>query len=210
MPASKLNAGYLAKCENELIVAGDDAVRFSRDSAYGTSFPDPSKQFLNAGWYFSSERAFDITVAHQLVPKTENGEAVAANFHYEAGSNPLNMTFITGIGVKRQRDIVHQYAQNDDRELPPSGLPLGNIQMGFGYLYAYTYGANNANELINLAYPGYNTPNNPYPFYDRWADTYNTTTEFVVTDQARSLASLASSALPRTSSNLLCNCPSTA
>ena len=55
---------------------------------------------------------------------------ILKNFNYEMGCNPLNVSFLTGIGWKRQREIVHQYAQNDYRILPPSGIPLGNIQQG--------------------------------------------------------------------------------
>lgn len=179
-----LDKSYLAKCEKEIIAAAEDHVRFGQMNAYGTSFPDLNKQYRSAGWYFSSERAFDVTVAYQLTNRADFVENIVGNYNYEAGCNPLNMTFITGIGLKRQRDIVHQYAQNDRRILPPSGLPLGNIQAGFAYLYPYT------TELTAITYPPDNASTAPYPYYDRWGDSFNTTTEFVVTDQARSLASL--------------------
>jgi hypothetical protein len=190
--ASQLNANYLAKCEAEIIGAADDHTRFSRQSAYGTSLPEGNKSQGNAGWYFSSERAFDVTVAYQLAPRAEYLETVVANFNYEAGANPLNMTFITGIGWKRQRDIVHQYAWNDHRILPPAGIPLGNVQQtGYGYLEAYISPVTGRDELQTLSYPNHNTFSAPYAFYDRWTDMINTTAEFVVMDQARSLASLA-------------------
>lgn len=200
--ASQLNTDYLNKCISEITVAADDHTRFSKQSAYGTSLPSENKSQGNAGWYFSSERAFDVTVAYQLNPKPEYIEAVVANFNYEAGSNPLNMTFITGIGHKMQRDIVSQYAWNDHRILPPSGIPLGNVQQsGYGYLEVYTKPlvhwpngvatTNWVNSLPDLSYPADGTFNNQYGFYDRWTDMVNTTAEFVVMDQARSLASLA-------------------
>jgi hypothetical protein len=185
LPASALDPSYLAKCEAEIIAAADDHVRFARDSAYGTSFPDQNKLNRAAGWYFSSERAFDITVAYQLNPRAEYLEAVISNLNYEAGCNPLNMTFITGIGWKRQREIVHQYALNDRRVLPPSGIPLGNIQASFQFVHNYK------GELEALSFPPNHSTTAPYPYYDRWTDAFNTTTEFVVTDQARSLASTA-------------------
>lgn len=184
LPASYLDRLYLAQCEGEIITAAEDHLRFAEKNAYGTSFPDLNKENRSAGWYFSSERAFDVTVAYQLTNRAAFLETVFRNLNYEAGCNPLNMTFITGIGSKRQRDIVHQYAQNDRRVLPPSGLPLGNIQAGFAYLYHYK------TELTALTYPPDNASTSPYPFYDRWSDSFNTTTEFVVTDQARSLGSL--------------------
>ncbi len=192
LPVSKLNANYLSKCEAEIIGAADDHTRFSRQSAYGTSLPEGNKAQGNAGWYFSSERAFDVTVAYQMSPRPEYLEAVVANFNYEAGSNPLNMTFITGIGWKRQRDIVSQYAWNDHRILPPSGIPLGNVQQtGYGYLETYISPVTGRDELQYLSYPNHNTMTAPYAFYDRWTDMINTTAEFVVMDQARSVASLA-------------------
>ena len=100
-------------------------------------------------------------------------------------SNPVNVTYLTGLGLRRQREIVHQYAQNDRRTLPPSGIPLGNIQAGFAYLGNYRY------DLGNSTYPSDGAASAPYPFYDRWGDAYNTMTEFIAVNQARSLASLA-------------------
>jgi hypothetical protein len=185
LQTNQLDADYLAKCESEILATADDIARFSGLSAYGTSFGDPYKNDRSAGWYFSSERGFDLTVGYQLSAKPAYIEALAANLNYEGGCNPVNMTYVTGIGWKRQRDVVHQYAQNDWRVMPPSGLPQGNVQAGFqGDLYFY------GGELTALSFPPDNATTAPYPYYDRWADSYNTMTEFVVMDQARSLASL--------------------
>lgn len=191
LSASQLNASYLAKCEAEIVAAAEDHVRFSKNSAYGTSFPDSNKQYRSAGWYFSSERAFDVTVAQQLQKRPEYAETVIANYNYEGGSNPIDMAYITGLGWKRQREVVSQYAWNDHRILPPGGLPLGNIQSSFGYLETYKSPVSGRSELTLLSYPSDLAANGNYAFYDRWCDMINTTTEFVVMDQARSLASLA-------------------
>ncbi|MCH8541891.1 MAG: glycoside hydrolase family 9 protein, partial [Opitutales bacterium] len=139
----------------------------------------------SAGWYFSIPQAFDITVAHQLYPRPAFVEAMVANINYELGSNPLNMVYLTGLGWKRQHEIVHQYAQNDRRILPPSGIPLGALQTG--PVYTPTYGT----ELANLSFPRDDADTHSYAFYDRWTDTFSVATEFVVTDQARGLATLA-------------------
>ncbi|GEM_PF-621042 len=184
LAASQLNATYLAKCEAEIQAAAQDQVRFAQESAYGTSFPDLNKGYRSAGWYFSSERAFDVTVAYQLTPREDYLDTIVSNLNYEGGCNPVNMTYVTGLGWKRQRDIVHQYAQNDHAVLPPSGIPLGNVQSGFPFLYFYR------TELTAVTFPADNATSAPYPYYDRWADTFNTTTEFVVVDAARSVASL--------------------
>jgi hypothetical protein len=185
LSATQLNPAYLEKCEAEIIAAGDDIARFAEQTAYGTSFPDPNKSFRTAGWYFSSERSFEMAVAQQIAPKQRYIDGIISNVNYEGGCNPVNVAYITGLGWKRWREIVHQYAQNDQRVLPPSGLPLGNIQGGFAWLENYKQ------ELGGLCFPPDGATDAPYPFYDRWGDSFNTTTEFVVVDQARSLATLA-------------------
>ena len=183
--ANQLDPTYLAKCVAELIAAGDDQTSRSNACAYGSGFEAESKRVRAAGWYFSLDRAFDIAVASQLANKPGYQDALLTNVNYEGGCNPLNLSYITGMGGKRQREIVHQYAQNDRRVLPPSGLPLGNIQSGFAYLSNY------GRELGSLTYPNDGATTATYPFYDRWGDSYNTTTEFIDVNQSRALACLA-------------------
>jgi hypothetical protein len=180
-----LDRQYLAKCEAEIIAAGDDIARFAQQSAYGTSFPDLNKAYRSAGWYFSTERAFDLAAAEQLAPNPKHLDGLISNMNYEGGCNPVNIPYITGLGWRAWRDIVHQYAQNDYQALPPAGIPLGNVQAGFAYLENYRQ------SLGQLCYPPDGAASAPYPFYDRWGDSFNTTTEFVVVDQSRSLATYA-------------------
>ncbi len=185
LSVGQLDPVFLAKCQAEILAAGNDALTWSQQSAYGSSFPGETKAVLSAGWYFSSDQAFDITVAYQLNPSPAYLDAILRNLNYEAGCNPVNITYVTGLGWKRQREIVDQYAQNDRRVLPPDGIPLGNIQTGF--VFVNTYG----DALSALCFPSDSAVTAPQPFYDRWGDAFNVTTEFVGVDQARSLASLA-------------------
>ena len=78
-----------------------------------------------------------MAVAWQIEPKPAYREAVVQAMDYEAGCNPVNAAYLTGIGRHRQREIVDQYAQNDRRVLPPSGIPIGNIQASVDYLPNY-------------------------------------------------------------------------
>ena len=178
----QLDATYLAKCTAQIIAAGDDALSRSQANAYGTAFELEAKRIKAGGWYFSGDRAFDLIVAHQLNPRPDYLDAILTNLNYECGCNPVNQPFITGLGANRQREIVSQYAHNDRRILPPSGLPLGNIQTGFANLNNY------GGELTALTFPSDNATEAPFPFYDRWADSFNVTTEAVVVNQARGLA----------------------
>jgi hypothetical protein len=183
--ASQLNAAFLASCQQQIAAAGDDVLTWSQQNAYGTSFPPATKAVQSAGWYFSADQAFDMVVAYQLNPKTNYLNALVANMNYEGGCNPVNASYVTGLGWKRQRSIVSQWELNAIRTLPPSGIPIGNIQSEFEYLWDY------AGELEELSFPSDGAATSPYPYYDRWADSWNVDTEMVVLNQARGLGSLA-------------------
>jgi hypothetical protein len=157
----------------------------SQQNAYGSSLPIDTKAVESGGWYFSTDQAFDLAVAYQLNPKSQYMTAMLANMNYEGGCNPVNVSYVTGLGYKRQRDIVSQWALNDTRVLPPSGIPVGNISATFFYLW--DYGAS----LENLCFPSDGATVAPYPFYDRWGDSWNVSDEMVVLNQARSIGTLA-------------------
>jgi hypothetical protein len=185
----QLNRFLLEECEAEIAGAGEDQLNRARHSAYGTSFPDETKRAGTAGWYFSSDAAFDLAVACQLDypvmndPRPAMRAALISNLNYEEGCNPVNITYLTGMGWKRQRETVDQYAQNSRRQLPPTGIPLGNIQAGIGWLDLYQ------KEPEELAFPS-DSAAQPYPFYDRWSDSFNLSQEFVIVNQARALGYL--------------------
>jgi hypothetical protein len=96
----------------------------------------------------------------------------------------VNISYVTGIGQRRAREVVHQFAANDRRTFPPTGLPLGNLQAGQPYLEPYR------GELGGLSFPEDGAATAPYPYYDRWTDTHNVAAEFVIVNQARALAGL--------------------
>ncbi|HEX4262912.1 MAG TPA: glycoside hydrolase family 9 protein [Verrucomicrobiae bacterium] len=187
----RLIPSLLSDCENEIIATADDQLHRSQASAYGTSFPTETKATRTAGWYFSGDAAFELAIACQLDfpqlndPRPKYVEAILGNLNYEAGCNPVNVSYLTGLGWKRQRDIVDQYAENDRRVLPPTGIPLGNIQSEFGSLELY------GKELEALSFPTDSNETAPYPIYDRWGDSFNLSQEFVIPNQARALAYLA-------------------
>ncbi len=185
MQTSQLDATFLAKCQTQVAAAGDDMLKFSLESAYGTSFPDQTKNVLAAGWYFSTDQAFDLAVAYALNPKPSYMDAMVANMNYEGGCNPVNVSYVTGLGWKRQRDIVSQWHSVSPSLLPPSGIPVGNIAANPGYLYTYQ------GLLEGLCFPSDNVTVAPYPFYDRWSDSWNVTAEFTILNSARSLGTLA-------------------
>jgi hypothetical protein len=184
----QLNRMLLEECEAEIAADGEDQLNRARHSAYGTSFPEETKRAGSAGWYFSSDAAFDLAVACQLDypikndPRSAMRAALIGNLNYEQGCNPVNITYVAGLGWKRQREMVDQYAQNSRHLLPPTGLPFGNIQAGIGWMDLYQ------KEPGELSFPSDSDPAQPYPFYDRWSDSFNLTQEFVIVNQARALS----------------------
>jgi hypothetical protein len=183
--AGQLDATFLGKCQAQIAAGANDMLTFSQQNAYGSSFSTEGKAVQSAGWYFSADQAFDLAVAYQLNPSTNYLNAMLANMNYEGGCNPVNVCYITGLGWRRQRDIVSGWAANDTRVLPPSGIPVGNIQGSFSYLWNY------GPELEELCFPSDGATTAPYPFYDRWGDSWNTSSEMVVLNQARGLGMLA-------------------
>lgn len=181
---SNLDSTHLERCRREIIGTGQDQVEWADNSAYRVSLPMASKRTGTAGWFFANNAGFDAAVAYQLDRNDKFLNVIVSNMNYEAGSNPVNVSMLTGVGWRRQREVVHQYAQNDRRILPPTGIPIACLQTGFQNLKTY------GNELKSLSFPADEDEDNPYAFYDRWGDSFNTTTEFVAATQARGLAVL--------------------
>ncbi|MCD6051252.1 MAG: cellulase, partial [Verrucomicrobia bacterium] len=176
----QVNPMMSVQCENEVAKGAEDQLLRYQQSAYGTSFPVETKRVRSAGWYFSSGAAFDLAVGCQIAYPVNKDlrpkflEALLGNFNYELGCNPVNVSYVTGLGFKPPQEIVHHFAQNDRRILPPGGIPIGNLQAGFGWLDFYK------EELGALTYPPDGSGTDPYPIYDRWGDSFNVQTEFVV------------------------------
>jgi hypothetical protein len=181
LSAGALDTRYLRLCEDQVIAAGDDALDWSGKSAYATPFPTATKALNRAGWYFSVDQACDMAVAYAIDPKPGYVDALVGAMNYEGGCNPVNITFLTGLGSGRQREIVDQYAQNDRRILPPSGIPIGSIQSDSRYIAGY------GPEQEAVTYPADDSAVGPYPLYDRWSDSFNVATEFIAVNQARGL-----------------------
>lgn len=191
LPASALDRDYLLQCENELIAAAEDQLRWARQSAYGTSFPEPTKRFRSGGWYFSTDASFDLAVAAQLSfprfndPRPDFMDALYSNFNYTVGTNPTNTSYLTGLGWKRPVEIVSQYAQSSPRLAPPHGLLVGQLTAGYSWVDVYQ------NELNEMSFPPDGDLAAPYALYDRSNDAYNVTNEGVVTNQGRALSTAA-------------------
>ncbi|MCB1096225.1 MAG: glycoside hydrolase family 9 protein, partial [Verrucomicrobiae bacterium] len=166
------DAAYLTLVENELKLAGDDVVIWTNASAYGAAMPLRDKEFLVSAYHFSGNESFDALVASLLNPSNPSNpdyrEAVRMNANYALGNNPNDIPYYTGLGWRRQREIVSQFAHNDTAVLPPVGIPIANISQSPPYLD--TYLINGGNLLQRSLFPAEGLV---YPFYERWTDTFD-------------------------------------
>jgi hypothetical protein len=169
--ASEVDASYLAKCETEVTGVGQDQLSWAKDSAYGTSFPPATKATGTAGWYYSGTQAFDMAVAQEVSADPGYADAILTNIGYEGGANPVDISFLSGLGWQRPRVMVSQFWENDRHRLPPTGIDYGNIVTGYMYLQQY------GSELEEVTFPQDGAQTAPYGFYDRYAHQFNTATE---------------------------------
>src|SRR5581483_5762998 len=182
---NQIDAAYMAKCINTITNCANDQLKFSQENAYGSSFPDQTKAVRGAGWYYSPEQAFDIAVGYQFNADPKYLDAMVRNINFEGGCNPVNVTYVTGLGTKRQREVVDQYSANDRHSLSKSGIPIGNIEGGFVWTGTY------ASALEAMDFPSDDASSAPYPYYDRWGDSWNVTTEASTDDTVKNFATAA-------------------
>ena len=178
---------YLEKMRQAVIAAGNAQIGRSEACAYGIAIPLESKRFRAIGWFWGMDAAFDVVPA-ALLDESIREKAIQTLTDasaYEFGCNPSNRPFVTGTGNRWMREIVHQYAQNDDRVLPPTGIPFGNVFGGPHNIYRYKQ-PDGRNGLNSFFYPELGAN---FPFYDRsGTDAFNVTAEFTIDKQGRHLA----------------------
>lgn len=177
-----IDATHVSRCRQAIRSWADKVLADSDASAFGTSYPDESKRGRVAGWYFSENGAFDLMTASVLDRTPRYDAAIASNTAFATGANPSNRSLVTGLGLSWPREVVSQYAQNDQRALPPTGLMFGNIQQGVPAIGPH------GRLLQQASLPTDDDLAAPVPMYDRLVDVWNTMGEATIVDQARALA----------------------
>lgn len=186
---SAADTNYLAACQSAAIAWGHTVRSNTQNNAYGTDLLNTSESLGDSwspGSYFPVDTAFDIAVADQLDTSSsdhvENMVAIFGSLNYEAGCNPNNVGFLTGLGQRRHRVLVDQYWYNAGHILPPTGLGVASVNDFQNY----------TPNLQPLFYPpALDAGDTNYPLYDRWADTKIDSGEYVSVYGARSLATMA-------------------
>jgi hypothetical protein len=177
--AANVNATYLQDCDAQIVQAGDNAVRDSNNCAYGGAVTYENKGYSgggNWGWYFLSEFGADLAFANKIAPNQKYIDAGVLNYGYIVGCNPINVSSMSGIGLRRPRQFVSNYQLNDTRTMPPNGQLRASISAGPGYIEGYK-NPDNTNEGTSLVFPAEYDLNNKYPPQNRFIDQFNVNDE---------------------------------
>ena len=185
--ATRLDRDLQARCRTELDRVGDELASWALASAWRVTFPLENKRFATAAWHFSPAYAFDLEVAALGRNRPDLHAFAESDFDYALGANPVDVCFLAGLGRNRPMNPVSQFAANDGRALPPTGLLVGDVTEGPSWTPDYQ------RDLGRLAFPpdGDRNTRDPYPMFDRWTDMWNVKAEATVVAQGQALAAAA-------------------
>ena len=157
------------RCRDAIREACEMHVRFSNNDPYRLSMPEPSIRYGDYGWIFPGDFAgYDLLMGYALEKKPEYLQVAADNLSYICGTNPHGYFLQTGLGAKRNIDIVSDVANSDNIIEPIPGIPLG---IGTAGLYGLSqYGK----RIAEPTYPS------DWPLLNRWYDGFNVGTEFTM------------------------------
>lgn len=171
--AAEVDPTYLTNCRNQVIHAGENALRDSNNSAHGGSVTYENKNYAGSSfaWFFLSEPACDLVFANAITAKPEYVNAGISNFNNIVGCNPINVSSLSGLGQRRPRVFVSNYQLNDFRTMPPNGQLRASVSAGPTYLEGYK-NPDNSNELTSLVFPNEYDLNGKYPPENRYIDQF--------------------------------------
>ena len=105
-PTRFLGKSYIDHVMEEIIGAADDQLARAEASPFGVSVPKEAKGFGGITYIFPESEAFELITAQLLAPRPAYAEAIQTNLNYHAGANPVNVSFISGLGWVQPRNFV--------------------------------------------------------------------------------------------------------
>lgn len=145
-------------------------VRHSEAYPYRLSMPEPSIRYGQYGWIFPGDLAgYDLLMGYALDKDRRFLEVALDNLHYICGANPSGHFLQTGLGAKRNIEVVDQESAFDNIIEPVPGIPLGIGSAGFYWLALYEKTVDEGTY-----------PSAEWPLMNRWYDGFNVQTEFTM------------------------------
>ena len=168
------DAAMEAKCKTALREACDKYMKDADAFPYRMSMPGDSIKHGTYGWYFpASMFGYHLLMGYALDGKKEYLQCALNNFSYEMGTNAFGYFLQTGLGQKRNIELVSDVSTSDGITEPVPGLPLGIGTPGFYWLAKY------GKAVGEGTYP------DDWPLMNRWYDGFNVQSEYTSPELVR-------------------------
>ena len=105
------------------------ANRMVRDASTGFGVPMQSDDFVWGSNAVAANQGVWLLYAYYLTGKKEYYNTAVRTLDYLMGKNPLNMSFVTGVGKKSPMNPHHRISQADGVNAPVPGMLVGGPQM---------------------------------------------------------------------------------
>jgi len=178
LPPEMTDAVMRQRCLDELTKACDTFVTDSSDNPYRLSMAQETIKHGRYGWLFPGDSyGFPLLIAFRLTGNAEYLNTAWNNFSYTCGQNAQGYFLVTGLGSKRNIEVVDNESWYDDIIEPVGGIPLGVGAAEFYWLNQYE------KRIGEGTFPD----GNAWPLLHRWYDGFNVRTEFTMGPMAREM-----------------------
>jgi len=174
MTGRRTDESMLRRCREALVAACEMHVADGEKHPYRLSIPQPTIRHGQYAWHFPGDAwGFNLLAGYALTKDRRYLQCALDNFYFTLGINPWGYCQQTGLGQKRNIEVVDNESWFDDIIEPVSGLPLGIGSEGFYWLNQY------GKTVGKGTYP------ENWPLLNRWYDGFNVRTEFSIAPLVR-------------------------
>ena len=124
LPPGLGDAAFKNRCLREIRSAADRSLCFAAGSPFRLTTPDPD--ITRTGPYasfYTLPHNVELIRAHYLTHDVRYLAAAIDAAQFAAGSNPTNLCYTTGVGIKNPQNILHHDSRLTGQE-PPDGITI--------------------------------------------------------------------------------------
>lgn len=131
-----LDSAIVGQVTQELLQAADQLVSIHQQSAYGVAMR--ADDFVWGSSAVAMNKAMLLYQASLVSPEPRYEQAMQGLLDYVLGRNPLQLSYVTGFGMKHPQFIHHRPSAADNVAAPVPGWLVGGPQPGQQDQCAYT------------------------------------------------------------------------
>jgi len=157
----KVSPENLERFRQAYIQKGDEIVDLTNQNPYRASWKKAQDYFIGWGLNHSTNFARTLFIVHHLTGDKKYLEAAQTNVDHMLGTNPLGMSWMTGIGYSYPIDIQHSMSELDGRDDPyPGIIPYGPTNYIYRQLRDFVWNSNGVSFMKEK--------NKNVPLWRRW------------------------------------------